>query len=264
VAVNARRRPIRDGEHHLVEHAALPGQRLGEDAGHHVAVEPEGTASPGAQNQSSLAVRGRHCQHLPSARAHRQRAIEEPAARRSGRREVEPGHRTRGGHATAYDQDGLVRHGDPRRRARHGRRTQCALGRILDRAPGGCLDRRSQLDEAPRRREVAAGALVRHGVVPERRGQFAGHATALLPEHWRAGTGHGRGPSRSQPACCMLPSVQAPMDIYPGISMNPGVRFGKPCIAGTRIDVATVVGLIAAGALLPGDGASARHAARDR
>ena len=45
----------------------------------------------------------------------------------------------------------------------------------------------------------------------------------------------------------MLQSVQAPMDIYPGISMNPDVRFGKPCIAGTRIDVATVVGLIAAG-----------------
>jgi uncharacterized protein (DUF433 family) len=37
------------------------------------------------------------------------------------------------------------------------------------------------------------------------------------------------------------------MDIYPGITMNPDVRFGKPCIAGTRIDVATVVGLLAAG-----------------
>ena len=31
--------------------------------------------------------------------------------------------------------------------------------------------------------------------------------------------------------------------------MNPDVRFGKPWIAGTRIDVATVVGLIAAVAL---------------
>jgi uncharacterized protein (DUF433 family) len=37
------------------------------------------------------------------------------------------------------------------------------------------------------------------------------------------------------------------MEVFPGISMNPDVRFGKPCIAGTRMDVATVVGLIAAG-----------------
>lgn len=37
------------------------------------------------------------------------------------------------------------------------------------------------------------------------------------------------------------------MEIFPGISMNPDVRFGKPCVAGTRIDVATVVGLMAAG-----------------
>ena len=29
--------------------------------------------------------------------------------------------------------------------------------------------------------------------------------------------------------------------------MDASVRFGKPCIAGTRIDVATVVGDIAAG-----------------
>ena len=29
--------------------------------------------------------------------------------------------------------------------------------------------------------------------------------------------------------------------------MNPDVRFGKPCLTGTRIDVATVVGLLAAG-----------------
>jgi len=29
--------------------------------------------------------------------------------------------------------------------------------------------------------------------------------------------------------------------------MDPDVRFGKPCLTGTRIDVATVVGGIAAG-----------------
>lgn len=37
------------------------------------------------------------------------------------------------------------------------------------------------------------------------------------------------------------------MQIYPGITMDPSIRFGKPCIAGTRIDVATVVGAIGAG-----------------
>jgi len=29
--------------------------------------------------------------------------------------------------------------------------------------------------------------------------------------------------------------------------MDPDVRFGKPCLTGTRIDVATVVGALAAG-----------------
>ena len=37
------------------------------------------------------------------------------------------------------------------------------------------------------------------------------------------------------------------MEIFPGISMDPGVRFGKPCLTGTRVDVATVVGAVAAG-----------------
>lgn len=37
------------------------------------------------------------------------------------------------------------------------------------------------------------------------------------------------------------------MEVYPRITMDADVRFGKPCIAGTRIDVATVVGAIAAG-----------------
>jgi uncharacterized protein (DUF433 family) len=37
------------------------------------------------------------------------------------------------------------------------------------------------------------------------------------------------------------------MEIFPGISMDPGIMFGKPCVRGTRIDVATVVGALAAG-----------------
>ncbi len=37
------------------------------------------------------------------------------------------------------------------------------------------------------------------------------------------------------------------MEIFPGISMDPSIRFGKPCLTGTRIDVATVVGTLAAG-----------------
>ena len=37
------------------------------------------------------------------------------------------------------------------------------------------------------------------------------------------------------------------MEIFPGIWMDPGIRFGKPCLTGTRIDVATVVGALAAG-----------------
>lgn len=35
--------------------------------------------------------------------------------------------------------------------------------------------------------------------------------------------------------------------VYPGITMDPSVRFGKPCLAGTRIDVAAVVGAIGSG-----------------
>ena len=37
------------------------------------------------------------------------------------------------------------------------------------------------------------------------------------------------------------------METFPGISMDPGIRFGKPCLTGTRIDVATVVGALASG-----------------
>lgn len=37
------------------------------------------------------------------------------------------------------------------------------------------------------------------------------------------------------------------MEIFPGISRDPGIRFGKPCLTGTRIDVATVAGALGAG-----------------
>jgi uncharacterized protein (DUF433 family) len=37
------------------------------------------------------------------------------------------------------------------------------------------------------------------------------------------------------------------VEVFPGISMDPGLRFGKPCITGTRVDVATVVADLAAG-----------------
>ena len=38
------------------------------------------------------------------------------------------------------------------------------------------------------------------------------------------------------------------MEVFPGISMDPKIRFGKPCLTGTRIDVATVLGNLASGA----------------
>lgn len=37
------------------------------------------------------------------------------------------------------------------------------------------------------------------------------------------------------------------MEVFPGMSMDPEVRFGKPCLSGTRMDVATIVGALAAG-----------------
>ena len=37
------------------------------------------------------------------------------------------------------------------------------------------------------------------------------------------------------------------MEVFPGISMDAKIRFGRPCIAGTRIDVATVLGGLASG-----------------
>lgn len=37
------------------------------------------------------------------------------------------------------------------------------------------------------------------------------------------------------------------MEVFPGITMDPEIRFGKPCIKGTRIDVATILGRLASG-----------------
>ena len=36
------------------------------------------------------------------------------------------------------------------------------------------------------------------------------------------------------------------MEVFPGVSMDPDVRFGKPCLTGTRIDIATIFGAVAA------------------
>jgi uncharacterized protein (DUF433 family) len=44
-----------------------------------------------------------------------------------------------------------------------------------------------------------------------------------------------------------LQEARCEMEIFPGIALDPDVRFGKPCIAGTRVDVATVVAGFAAG-----------------
>lgn len=37
------------------------------------------------------------------------------------------------------------------------------------------------------------------------------------------------------------------MEVFPGVSMDPDARFGKPCLIGTRIDVATILRMLAAG-----------------
>ncbi len=36
-------------------------------------------------------------------------------------------------------------------------------------------------------------------------------------------------------------------EIYPGITVDPGVRFGKPVIKGTRVPVELLVGKVAGG-----------------
>ena len=45
----------------------------------------------------------------------------------------------------------------------------------------------------------------------------------------------------------MAKARTAPREIAPGITVDPGVRFGKPVIKGRRVDVATVLGHLAAG-----------------
>jgi uncharacterized protein (DUF433 family) len=37
------------------------------------------------------------------------------------------------------------------------------------------------------------------------------------------------------------------MEVFPGGSMDSKIRFGKPCVLGTRIDVATVLAELASG-----------------
>lgn len=37
------------------------------------------------------------------------------------------------------------------------------------------------------------------------------------------------------------------MEVFPGITMSPDVGEGKPCVSGTSIDVATIVGTLGTG-----------------
>jgi len=37
------------------------------------------------------------------------------------------------------------------------------------------------------------------------------------------------------------------MEVFPGITMDPEVREGKPCLAETSVDVATIVGALGIG-----------------
>jgi uncharacterized protein (DUF433 family) len=42
-------------------------------------------------------------------------------------------------------------------------------------------------------------------------------------------------------------AILTPMDILQRIAVDPAVRFGKPCVRGTRIAVGDVLGYLAAG-----------------
>ncbi|MDH5429372.1 MAG: DUF433 domain-containing protein [Nitrospirota bacterium] len=37
------------------------------------------------------------------------------------------------------------------------------------------------------------------------------------------------------------------MEVFPGITMSPTVCEGKPCVSGTTIDAATIVGMLGTG-----------------
>jgi uncharacterized protein (DUF433 family) len=56
-----------------------------------------------------------------------------------------------------------------------------------------------------------------------------------------------RARMRSRRIAASIAQQGGDVEIFPGISVDPGIRFGKPCIAGTRVDVATVVGALGAG-----------------
>lgn len=45
---------------------------------------------------------------------------------------------------------------------------------------------------------------------------------------------------------CYLASMAT--EVFPRITVDPGIRFGKPCIAGTRIGVGDILDLLAHGA----------------
>lgn len=66
--------------------------------------------------------------------------------------------------------------------------------------------------------------------------------SVLVPD----GQGHGTICGQVD-ALRRRPEEARTTQVYPGITIGPCVRFGKPCLAGTRIDVATVVGAIGSG-----------------
>jgi uncharacterized protein (DUF433 family) len=37
------------------------------------------------------------------------------------------------------------------------------------------------------------------------------------------------------------------VEIFPGVSVDPRIRFGRPCLVGTRLDVATIIDALGAG-----------------